>query len=519
MVNTRPTLVSHSESHNGQQRSTASTASVPHMPSGQDQACLHALQSVKEAMYWHWAGVGLQDDHHSYKRAANNIYEHIWAAAQLDTVAEHERHIGFFWTAYLPNGEPFPDEASRYTTCGWTRIVREMCESQVTTTETDSTTDLVRLAVVANGLCMLGSQHRDTRMVDDGHQVYGRALQKMRAALQRFESTETKKLALLLTSRLLTMFTLLFGRDVTDRGPPSAAQGEAWVGLNAGEMALLLSSRPEAYQTGDAHQVFVDTRLHLFLPYLMFKSRTSLSRPDWMTVPWAVIPKTPLDRLIDHIGHIPALAEDLTAINSNETLSEKDKRIAKHGLRPRYSAFVAEMKDWFDDVVPGFGIEELLAIGKTKKRKRASEGSSSVLELAKAHTLVLFWATCLLFRGGLLQVLNEDGDIPPEFVNMRAIRYNMLKIMSSVFFSPNSKLTASWYSINIALFPLRIVMGTVGRNDSDDGDNGHGDIDTCPLSPAEIELMAGISKECKARGVASFLNSMGQYLSEGDAKE
>lgn len=433
-----------------------------------------------------------------------------WVATSLDSFAEQERHIGFFWNAYLPNGEPFPDEASRYTTCGWTQIAQELCRS--TAAGGNSTTNVVRLAIVSNSLCMLGSQHREPRMVQDGHQVYGRALLLMRSALQQFESTEDKKIALILASRLLTIFTVLFGRDTTERGSPTTAQGQAWMGLNAGEMALLLSSRPEAYQTGAAHQIFVDTRLHLFLPYLISKSRTTLSRPGWMTAPWTVVPKTPLDRLVDLIAQIPALAEDLTAINNKEILSEEDKNVAKRALRPRFSAFVADMEGWFDDVVPELGIEELLVSRKSKKRKLTPVAPLHVLDLAKAHTLVLFWATCLLFRGGLLQVLDEESDIPSQFVNVRAIRYNMLKIMSSVFFPSGSKMTASWYSVNIALFPLRTVMATVGREDD-------GDDDTSPLSPAEIELMTGISNECKARGVASFLNSMGQYLSEADAKD
>ncbi|CAK7232521.1 hypothetical protein SEUCBS140593_008288 [Sporothrix eucalyptigena] len=418
--------------------------------------------------------------------------------------------MGFFWNAYLPNGEDFPDEATQYTTCGWTRIAREICA-----TRDDDTTAVVSLAIVANSLCMLGSQHREPGMIKDGQQVYGKALLQMRSALQRHQlnpshSTKGKKLALIIASRLLTVFTMLFGGNGGEG--ESTTQGKAWVSLNSGEKALVLSSPPTAYQTGVAHQVFVDTRLNLFLPKLIAKTRTILANTDWMTEAWSVVPKTPLDRLVDLVAQIPALAEDLTAINTG-ILSEQAKVDAKRALRPRFVAFLAEMQRWFDDIVPGLSMDDLLASKKSRKKKIVP-----VLDLAKAHTLILFWAICLLFRGGLLQVLTEPEDIPLSFVNVHAIRYNMLRVLSSVFFPSGlgSSLSSSssrgcWYSVNIALFPLRTLLGTIG--------DGSGDGDSFPLSPAEVKLMAGIANECKARGVASFLNSMGRYVSAADAKD
>ncbi|CAK7210766.1 hypothetical protein SBRCBS47491_000890 [Sporothrix bragantina] len=446
------------------------------------------------------------------RRSSTNTTPNVtqsWAASSLSTTAEQDRHIGFFWQVYLPHGEPFPDEAGHYTTCGWTRVARDICDGN--DGGSDSAT-VVRLAITANSLCMLGSQYHEPRMMKDGQQVYGQALLQMRSVLQRHQSRENKmddKLALIIASRLLTVFTMLFGG-----GDPSAreettptAQGQAWVGLNSGEMALVMSSPPAEYQTGAAHQVFVDTRLNLYLPSLIVKSRTALASTAWMTEPWAFVVKTPLDRLVDLVALIPALAEDLTALNVG-SLSETAKIEAKKELRPQFLSFVADMKRWFDDVVPGLGIDTLVS-GQTRTSKTKA---TSVMDLAKAHTLVLFWATCLMFRGGLLQVLTQPEDIPATFINVYAIRYNMLRVLSNVLFLPVSKSQGCWYGINIALFPLRTVLGTIGdENDEDD--------DRFPLSPAEMEFMRAIAKECKARGVASFLDSMGRYVSEADAKD
>ncbi|CAK7231345.1 hypothetical protein SCUCBS95973_007879 [Sporothrix curviconia] len=471
---------------------------------------------------------------HASAHATSTPVTQSWAAASLSRTAEQDRHVGFFWNVYLPNGEPFPDEAGHYTTCGWTRVARDICSrrdgsSSSDVNENDSASAVVRLAIVANSLCMFGSQHREARMTKDGQQAYGEALLKMRSTLQRHQSKATQsmddKLALVIASRLLTVFTMLFGGSepstTSDQTTATAAtaQGQAWVGLNAGEMALVLSSRPSAYRAGDAHQVFADTRLNLYLPALIAKSQTPLAAPAWMSEPWSVVPKTPLDRLVDLLAQIPALARDLTAVNA-ACLCVADRGTAdarRRALRPQCASFVAGMQSWFDDVVPGLGVDELL-VHRTGKSKTERTGTAAAMDLAKAHTLVLFWAICLMFRGGLLQVLTEPGDIPPAFVNVRAVRYNMLRVLANKFFLPlssSSKRQGCWYSINIALFPLRTVLGTIGNEEEgEEKEDGDG----FPLSPAERELMASIANECKARGVASFLDSMGRYVSEAGAK-
>ncbi|CAK7199311.1 hypothetical protein SEUCBS139899_001987 [Sporothrix eucalyptigena] len=433
------------------------------------------------------------------------------AAASLTSTAEQDRHVGFFWNVYLPNGERFPDEASQYTTCGWTCIARDICDKK-----NDEIAAVVRLAITANSLCMLGSQHREPHMIKDGQKVYGKALLHMRSALQRPPTLMDNKLALIIASRLLTVFTILFGGH-DPAGQPTVqltTQGKAWAGLNSGEMALVLSSPPAAYQGGGAHQVFVDTRLNLFLPSLIAKARTTLAEPAWMTEPWCVVLKTPLDQLVDLLAHIPALAEDMVVVNTSD-LSKRAKTEAKRALRPRFLSFAADMRRWFDNVVPSLGMDELLASHRKSRKKKTT---IDVLDLAKAHTLIVFWATVLHFRRGSLQeLIVETEELPSAFVNVQATRYNMLKVLSSVFFPSGSGSGSSsssrgcWYSVNMALFPLRTLLGTIGDNSADG--------EQFPLSPTEVELMTGIANECKARGVASFLDSMGRYVSAADGKD
>lgn len=457
----------------------------------------------------------------------------------ITKLSVQEHYIGLFWRAYLPNGEQFSDEACGYTTCGWTRVAHAMCRDPAGWDDPTNGISLVRLAIIASSLCMVGNQHHDAHMVEYGHSTYGLALQRMRKILSRSLSllppaastptptpTDQEKLVLLVASRLLTMFTLLF--DIGHQTP--TVQSQSWISLNAGERALLSSKEPDAYQDGDAHQIFVDSRLHLFLPSLISMQRPELLSDDkWMEVPWAVVPKTPMDRLVDLIGLLPALVADKRAMD----VDFKSTFVSNTALQQPFNALIAKLQTWSDDIVPGLKLEELSVSQRTRasnKRKRAPEsesgsgGSSSPgLGVAKAHAAVLFWATCLLYARSYPMFFDEDGDDDnrPALLNVRASRYNMLRILANVLFSPQARTTGGcWYGINVGLFPLRVVLGTVPSGFEIDGVGIGGNDDTgeFPLSPAESRYMASIYKECRVRGVASFIDSMRQYMS-ADTKD
>ncbi|KAJ5921110.1 hypothetical protein N7466_009436 [Penicillium verhagenii] len=89
--------------------------------------------------------------------------------------ADQEKYVGFFWDAYLPGSKSFTPESGHYTAIEWTNIAQS------------PTGDLlaVRLAIVANSLCMLGIRHREDKMILQGHRVYGLALSEMQQALKR----------------------------------------------------------------------------------------------------------------------------------------------------------------------------------------------------------------------------------------------------------------------------------------------------------------------------------------------
>jgi len=64
--------------------------------------------------------------------------------------------------------------------------------------------DSIKLAVIANSLCMFGVQHGDATMLGEGRKLYGRALLQLVKGLRNLG--EKSRPSLILNARLLSLF-------------------------------------------------------------------------------------------------------------------------------------------------------------------------------------------------------------------------------------------------------------------------------------------------------------------------
>lgn len=115
----------------------------------------------------------------------------------LGRFADQQKYVEFFWRAYLPHEENFSYEDASYTACGWTNVAKDIGDQE----------DVVKLAMAANCLCMLGSQHGETFMSKEGRLIYSNALGNMRYALQNPAGIDKNRL--IIASRLLTLFMVV----------------------------------------------------------------------------------------------------------------------------------------------------------------------------------------------------------------------------------------------------------------------------------------------------------------------
>lgn len=64
--------------------------------------------------------------------------------------------------------------------------------------------DSIKLAVIANSLCMFGLRHEDAAILGEGRKLYGRALLQLVKGLR--DLGEQSRLNLILNARLLALF-------------------------------------------------------------------------------------------------------------------------------------------------------------------------------------------------------------------------------------------------------------------------------------------------------------------------
>ncbi|KAJ5933647.1 hypothetical protein N7454_005976 [Penicillium verhagenii] len=375
--------------------------------------------------------------------------------------ADQEKYVGFFWDAYLPGSKSFTPEAGHYTAIEWTNVAQSL------------TGDLlaVRLAIVANSLCMLGIRHREHKMTLQGHRVYGLALGEMQRALKRPNRLDMN--GSLIAAWLIGLFTLLFGKTDDLMGQP-----QAWAGLSAGEKSLYMLYSPNKFRDGAAHRSFKDARLHLMNPSLLSGTTSSLGSADWMTIPWSITSKTPLDKLVDLGIQAAGLLHSLKCFDPQSHISE-----ARGSLVTRCRDFMAELVSWYDETIPTLAIElPVEKVGATR---------ASPVDLAKTHTLLLFWSISLLTCPWISATLFEVN-MPPGF-DLHNLRHNILSHLRS-FMSP----TAGWFGINMSMLPVSVVFKTIGL---------------APLSAREERLIAALYKNREFAAIGDFFPSVTQYFS------
>jgi hypothetical protein len=111
----------------------------------------------------------------------------------LERGALESKYFDVYWTSLLPNGQIFSPQAARYSTAGWTGVVQDLCQRD----------DLVRLALLANALGLLGQHSGQQPIIMEGWRMYGRSLQVLAQSLPAMSQGSDRVLT---TSMLLAQY-------------------------------------------------------------------------------------------------------------------------------------------------------------------------------------------------------------------------------------------------------------------------------------------------------------------------
>ncbi|KAL0933762.1 C6 zinc finger domain protein [Colletotrichum truncatum] len=366
----------------------------------------------------------------------------IVQVASLSRSAYEEKILDMFWEGFMPN---FPicsleNPIMRYSHAEWAVAVKDLY-----------TTDAVlRQSLLSISLGTIGRRDEQKWMIDEGLKFYCQALSQMNSALRH--PARWKSDAIMMASRLLGFYELLYGAD--DRERRGISQAQSWEGHVMGELALVVQRTPESHIDGHAHLLFSSGRMPLAISHIKQRRRCPLSQPVWKTVPWQYHPKSAKDSLVDIFVDIPGILEDLDLFRSCDEGPEKEERQKK--LIRECWRIDAELMSWLDSLSPQEEFKALEARGLE---------NPTTCDVVVASAMCLFWTTCILAYSTLRMAFGPNPGVElPERTNPR-IYCTKIANMVDVLFHP----AAGTYGIQSA--PLPIGMSLVYLNSTEEGFN------------------------------------------------
>ncbi|KAF2845208.1 hypothetical protein T440DRAFT_472794 [Plenodomus tracheiphilus IPT5] len=205
----------------------------------------------------------------------------------------------------------------------------------------------LQMAVLAIGTAALGRTTEDPNLNRQGRTLYGQALTETAVALR--DPTRANSEAMLLVPRTMALFEILFGAD------KNVDQATGWLSHAIGEMALITSRGPESFSKDDAaHSLFVNARFRLLISAVRTRKATILDTPEWKTLPWGMMPKTPNDTLCDIFCGAPELMEAMELIVSGALSPKRQERLRTAIITKAWGLHL-QLQDWIttnkDEVV------------------------------------------------------------------------------------------------------------------------------------------------------------------------
>ncbi|OAP63364.1 hypothetical protein AYL99_02591 [Fonsecaea erecta] len=342
----------------------------------------------------------------------------------LGRPAVETKYLEFYWTALLPNGQPFPPRAARYSTTSWTGVVQD--------------------------LCLLGQVSGQQQITMLGWRLYGRSLQALAKSISA--NGHERNDGLLAASALLAGYELI----QTGEGRRSWLPGPTWLRQTAGERAIILARPPESYVEGNNHLLFVDSRLHLVYADIHRRKRSIFSSSAWKSIPWSLHPKSPRDKLLDILIEVPGLLEDLESLLGCLSDDVERQMVLRQQLEEKCWAYHSQLQTW--SATSGLSTVAFVEDKITNRNQDSSEPSSE--HFAMAHLGMLYWATCNIVHHVLWYVAGKGRADLPGLIDARLYCRKIVLLMP---FLQRPGMGA--FFLNIAGFPAAVAVSFLARQD------------------------------------------------------
>ncbi|OJD13437.1 hypothetical protein AJ78_06110 [Emergomyces pasteurianus Ep9510] len=344
-----------------------------------------------------------------------------------------EKYLGIFWSTYLPAEKHFPAQMMLYVSGGWTNSLPQLYLNSP---------DIQKI-MLAICLSTAGRTGNNKWEKEEGLRYYMESLSEMSAALAN--RTRGNIITLCVMSRLYSLYEVFFGQDDQDR----IAQARNWRNHINGELAIMTSQPPETYTSGYLHQFFVDGRLHLTTSAVQARKKIILSNPEWKTVPWSEIPKTPKDFLLDILVEIPTLLENLDIMRACP--DPEIQKLQQYELLHACWELESEVTRWRFE----------LGITDMTYSLDAEQSSFSFDYLAASHIMCLYWAICIIIYSSL-RILSSPQVVLPPHTDPRIYCCRIAKAMP-LLLHPRS----GAYGVHLASFPVAMALMYLSAVDGD----------------------------------------------------
>ncbi|KIW81894.1 hypothetical protein Z517_04920 [Fonsecaea pedrosoi CBS 271.37] len=197
------------------------------------------------------------------------------------------------------------------------------------------------LAILALSLSCLGRRHGDERLRREGTANYGRALRRLQDSLSHH--------SLLLEEQTLASCMAL---SIFEACLPFSGKNTCgWVSHVEGMARLVELRGPESHMTGSSHRLFLGFRSTAITHALATRKSIFLARPDWLTVPWKIHPKSDLDRLQDIMAQIATLLEKAERLRTASTTTTAAAVPERTALVQEGRTFHSQLQTWYQRLV------------------------------------------------------------------------------------------------------------------------------------------------------------------------
>ncbi|KAF2120071.1 hypothetical protein BDV96DRAFT_610159 [Lophiotrema nucula] len=308
--------------------------------------------------------------------------------------------------------------------------------------------EALRVATLALSSASLGRATNDRVLIEQGRDLYGRALYELARAIKN--PVRAKNDALLAVPRVMGMFEILFGSDIG-----MGAQAKSWGSHAKGELAITQGRGPEMHISGNGHQLFVDGRQNPIIAGIWQRKATPMNDIEWKTIPWRYLPKTPKDTLLDILAEVPAILEKSDILKDPESdLTPAAKNTLREAIVTRCFDLDTTIKYWE-------------AVNTTAIYHPSSETPTPIefSTMTEAHLTLLYWTICIEVYECLELALGYPSSSASETARFYA--YRITRALRH-FFKPEWGL----FGATTASFPAGVAMLHL-RTYPREGDEGY----------------------------------------------